>query len=225
MCNLEPRDGSLSEGLRVVKARSNVSVMETTDSLVARNVADLREHRRHTVRSLSAVLDDLGRRILPSGISKIENQDRRVDASDLVALSLALDVSPNRLLLPGTAGKRRQIELTSRVNVSEHRAWRWARGEQTLFETTAHLDPGFKRGDLVYQAREEFPQINRPDVEEDPPLDQVGPHYLELQQLRKSVADIADRIGCSVDVALRLVGKAEPAKIRNRPEGANRGER
>jgi len=75
--------------------------METPESTVARNVAELREQRGHTVRSLAAVLDErLGRKILASGITKIENHARGVDVGDLVALAIALGVNPNRLLLP-----------------------------------------------------------------------------------------------------------------------------
>ncbi|MFF7982322.1 helix-turn-helix domain-containing protein [Streptomyces sp. NPDC007901] len=77
--------------------------METTTRLgsvgqrVAKEVARLRG--RTTVRELSARLAKLGRPILPSGITKIEQGSRRVDADDLVALAVALKVTPTRLLL------------------------------------------------------------------------------------------------------------------------------
>ncbi|MGW3486515.1 helix-turn-helix domain-containing protein [Streptomyces sp. NPDC001054] len=76
--------------------------METTPKVgkigqrVAAEVARLRG--RVTVRELSARLEELGRPILPSGISKIEHGLRRVDVDDLVALAMALEVTPNRLL-------------------------------------------------------------------------------------------------------------------------------
>jgi transcriptional regulator with XRE-family HTH domain len=84
--------------------------METTTRLgsvgqrVAKEVARLRG--RTTVRELSARLSKLGRPILPSGITKIEQGSRRVDVDDLVALALALEVTPTRLLLgpPPTDG-------------------------------------------------------------------------------------------------------------------------
>lgn len=46
----------------------------------------------------------LGRPMQPSGLSKIEHC-RRVDADHLLALALALDVTPNRRRLPGAAGE------------------------------------------------------------------------------------------------------------------------
>lgn len=84
--------------------------METTTKLgsvgqrVAKEVARLRG--RTPVRELSARLAKLGRPILPSGITKIEQGSRRVDVDDLVALALALEVTPTRLLLgpPPTDG-------------------------------------------------------------------------------------------------------------------------
>jgi transcriptional regulator with XRE-family HTH domain len=79
--------------------------METAPKLgevglrVAANVKSLREDVHHfSVRELSARLADLGRPILPSGITKIEQGLRRVDADDLVALAAALETSPGRLM-------------------------------------------------------------------------------------------------------------------------------
>lgn len=106
--------------------------METIpEEQVARNVADLRQQRRHTVRTLSARLGELGRPILPSGITKIEQQQRGVDIGDLVALAVALGVNPNRLLLPERAGDD-LIALTPATHVRESSAWLWADGRFPL---------------------------------------------------------------------------------------------
>jgi transcriptional regulator with XRE-family HTH domain len=43
-------------------------------------------------------LTRVGRPILPSGLSKIESGDRRVDVDDLVGIAAALGVMPDRLL-------------------------------------------------------------------------------------------------------------------------------
>ena len=70
---------------------------------VAENIKALRERRGGmSVRDLSAKLTELGRPILPSGITKIEQGERRVDADDLVALATVLGVPPSRLLLRGS---------------------------------------------------------------------------------------------------------------------------
>jgi transcriptional regulator with XRE-family HTH domain len=69
---------------------------------VAENVKEFRKQAGGmTVRDLSAKVTELGRKILPSGITKIEKGERRVDADDLAALATALNVSPPRLLMDG----------------------------------------------------------------------------------------------------------------------------
>lgn len=49
---------------------------------------------------LSRKLAEMGREIPPLGLRRIETGERRVDVDDLVALALALDLSPLALLLP-----------------------------------------------------------------------------------------------------------------------------
>lgn len=105
--------------------------METPEDYVARNVADLRESRRLTVRALSAALEEQGRKILPSGITKVESRGRSVDVGDLVALSVALGVNPSRLLLPPGAGDE-SVNLTPTRQVTAWQAWQWADGRFPL---------------------------------------------------------------------------------------------
>jgi transcriptional regulator with XRE-family HTH domain len=62
------------------------------------HVRRLREREQLSLQDLSDRLTFLGRPILPSGISKIEQGDRRVDVDDLVALAHALSTAPNELL-------------------------------------------------------------------------------------------------------------------------------
>lgn len=126
---------------------------------VAKEVERLRG--RTTVRELSARLSKLGRPILPSGITKIEQGSRRVDVDDLVALAIALKVTPTRLLLgpPPTDGTRDDpahdevwewedwedsqgnkrspipvIRLTPELALEPWDAWPWAFGEMSLGE-------------------------------------------------------------------------------------------
>jgi transcriptional regulator with XRE-family HTH domain len=68
---------------------------------VAENVKGFRTRAGMSVRNLSAKLKELGRPILPSGITKIEHGERRVDVDDLVALADALEVTPTWLLMHG----------------------------------------------------------------------------------------------------------------------------
>jgi transcriptional regulator with XRE-family HTH domain len=70
---------------------------------VAHNVEKLRESQNLSYAELSRRLTELGRPIAPLGLTRIRDRQRRVDADDLVALALALDVSPATLLLPPEA--------------------------------------------------------------------------------------------------------------------------
>ena len=62
------------------------------------------DERRLSYAELSRKLAELGREIPPLGLRRIESGDRRVDADDLVALALALNVSPLALLFSTDAG-------------------------------------------------------------------------------------------------------------------------
>jgi transcriptional regulator with XRE-family HTH domain len=95
---------------------------------------------------LSEELGKLGRPILASGLSKIETGERRVDVDDLVALAVALDVSPSRLLLPGEqpqpltgadltwekVSRHGKVQLTPAREAEWGQAWAWACGESPL---------------------------------------------------------------------------------------------
>lgn len=101
-----------------------------------------------TVRGLSAELDRLGHPLLASGVTKVENGERRVDVGDLVALALALGVSPLTLLLPAEPG---EVALTPEVRAGWRAAWRWAVGE-------APLDGEWPKGESV----KDWIEANRP---------------------------------------------------------------
>lgn len=65
---------------------------------VAANLRRLRDARNLSMRDLSALLGEAGRPIPPSGITRIEKCERRVDVDDFAALASALDVEPSYLL-------------------------------------------------------------------------------------------------------------------------------
>jgi len=130
-----------------------------TAERVAANVKALRTERRMTLDELGAALARVGRPMQRSGLSKIETGDRRVDVDDLVALALALDVTPNRLLLPAAGDE--PVPLTGNVGADWSQAWAWAVGDDPL-------DAGDKRRARVYgdAASARFRAENRPH---DPP--------------------------------------------------------
>jgi hypothetical protein len=104
---------------------------------VSANVAELRDGLSY--QKLSDRLAELGRRIPPLGLSRIEQGERRVDADDLVALAVALGgVNPTRLLLP-VKNLSATIALTPRMEVTAREAWLWANGSYPL--STADVGP------------------------------------------------------------------------------------
>jgi transcriptional regulator with XRE-family HTH domain len=95
---------------------------------VSANVHRLRKQDRMSLKGLSKRLGELGRWIPLNGVHGIEQGQRRVDVDDLVALALALKVTPNDLLLPDVRESgNAEIPLTSKVvAVSARAAWEWA---------------------------------------------------------------------------------------------------
>jgi len=158
--------------------------METTGpgKQVARNVQQLRKRRGMTVRDLSARLAELGRPILPSGITKIEQGGRRVDADDLVALAVALGVNPNALLLP--AGEpATTVHLTETLAVPWSRAWRWVTGEAPLDAPAS--------GDRRVSELAEWVETTRPHKEREEILaEMAAAHQLFAERLESIEQDV-----------------------------------
>lgn len=94
---------------------------------VRANVERVRDARGMTKKELSEKVGGLGRPIPPLGISRVEAGTRRVDADDLVALALALNVSPLALLLPPEWSDE-PVQLTPEVSLRARTAWLWGEG-------------------------------------------------------------------------------------------------
>jgi transcriptional regulator with XRE-family HTH domain len=102
-----------------------------TGRTVGANIARVRKGQQMSLGALEARLAELGRRISLSGLSKIENGDRRVDVDDLMAIAIALDVTPNGLLLP--TGEPGDIAEVTGARGSVGLFWQWAGAESTPF--------------------------------------------------------------------------------------------
>lgn len=125
---------------------------------VSENIAQLREWRGLTLAELSARLVLLGRPIIATGLHKIEKGTRRVDVDDLVALALALGVTPTRLLLPPAPDPEGgPVELTTKRSVPWGRAWAWASGQEAL---PAPGQPG--HAEVSAEDAYEFTEASRP---------------------------------------------------------------
>jgi transcriptional regulator with XRE-family HTH domain len=134
-----------------------------TGERVQANVAHIRGDRGLKYTELSDRLEALGRAIPVLGLSRIERGERRVDADDLVALAIALGVTPNRLLLSDEDGKT-EVALTPAVVVSQSQAWAWADGSAIPIAIVAALRPG-GRGRDYFAAQEDFALNARPTFE------------------------------------------------------------
>lgn len=96
-----------------------------TAERVAFRLADLREDQKLTLNDMSELLDVIGFPMSPSTLSKMENGQRRVTVEALLALAMALEVSPNWLLFPPTADDQAHILVGDTV-LTSRRAWDWA---------------------------------------------------------------------------------------------------
>ncbi|MEV0616170.1 helix-turn-helix transcriptional regulator [Nonomuraea sp. NPDC050404] len=162
---------------------------------IARNVAELRAARGLSLREMSERMGKLGRPTLSTGIMKIEDGTRRVDVDDLVALALALDVTPNRLLLPPEAGTDKGVDLTPAVTApTEDAAWRWAVGEYALFP----LDAPTPAADVV-----KFMAANRPHASTNLSVleQEIAAHLKDLKPVARA-ARAAEQAGVPFRVLL-----------------------
>jgi transcriptional regulator with XRE-family HTH domain len=121
---------------------------------VIENIRQLRQARGLSYARLSAKLAELDRPIAVLGLRRIENGKRRVDADDLVALALALNVTPPALLLPrSVAAGDEQVALTPAVACTAEDAWLWAGGQWQLRDHD--LDDFLLHARPEYQVRAE----------------------------------------------------------------------
>lgn len=95
---------------------------------VARNVARLRNARGLTTVQLAKLLEDAGRPITASSITKLELGQRKVDVDDLIVIALVLRVAPTALLLPPTSDAHDSTPITSAGEIGADIAWNWLLG-------------------------------------------------------------------------------------------------
>lgn len=143
------------------------------------NVRELMAVRGLSLRQLSERLDVAGRPILPTVLHRLTSGGRRVDADDLIALGLALNVAPNTLLLPRHLGRDDVIELSPEVKQTAYITWGWALGRWPMPEG---LWPEGVALSFPTSQYAEFVERNRPDFDT-PDSDPVVAELTELMQL------------------------------------------
>lgn len=116
---------------------------------LAANLAWIRkEGQRLKQQDFGERLEAVGHPMTASAISRVEQADRRVDVDDLVAFAIALNVTPNRLLLTPDASAE-PVDLTPNITVTRERAWQWATGELPLRDQPPTYRERAGRRDLV----------------------------------------------------------------------------
>lgn len=69
------------------------------------------------------------------GIRRIESGERRVTPDDLMALAVALGVSPTTLLMPNSVTGDESVEATGvKGGIEARRLWRWLRASAPLLD-------------------------------------------------------------------------------------------
>ncbi|ULN34192.1 helix-turn-helix domain-containing protein [Mycolicibacterium smegmatis] len=111
-----------------------------TTATVARNVERLRIQQGMNYTELSERLQSkAGWSINAVGIRRIEARERRVTPDDLTALAVALGVSPVSLLMPNTAQKDEDIEVTGlRRQYTAEQVWEWLCATSTGYYPVEH---------------------------------------------------------------------------------------
>lgn len=179
-----------------------------TAARLARNVKEVRKGLGLDLATLSTRLTDVGWPIGLAQLSKLELGQRRVDADDLVALAVALDVTPARLLLDSEADDE-PLSITPNVTMTKRAAWEWSAGETPL------PSPGI---DLDLDRLGDFTARNAPHVERDEmTLKEIERNEKALRPIAKAASAARARgiPHVSIEGYLRLAKSME--------EMANRG--
>ncbi|SHQ69893.1 helix-turn-helix domain-containing protein [Mycobacteroides abscessus] len=123
------------------KKKQPLDAIDAMGKTVADNIKRLRGDMAYT--KLADRLEEIERPIPTLGLRKIESYQRRVDADDLVALAIALEVSPVTLLTPYTdSDPEVRVELNG-VGMPVAYLWGWLRGDNELPESGENGVPAF----------------------------------------------------------------------------------
>jgi transcriptional regulator with XRE-family HTH domain len=112
---------------------------------VAQNVRRIRGERGLSIRAVAARTSEIGHPLPHSALSKIENEQRRVDIEDLLALAIALETSPASLLLAYEPDPERSVAIIGTVTAPSRAAWEWAQGTEPLPAPTSTYEEALSR--------------------------------------------------------------------------------
>ncbi|MHA6628153.1 helix-turn-helix domain-containing protein [Pseudonocardia sichuanensis] len=188
--------------------------METVAATVARNVAEMRDRRRMSVRAVSARMAELGHKMLPSVVSKIETGERKVTVTELVLFALVFGVGPLRLLLPADGD---EVAFAPGRVVPWSSAWSWATGEHPLESATSDEVDDFERENRPHHAKARSREILRWE-------EQLGPLREAVQQMTAAgVPDAVIRGYVDFRLTLKAVLPAAMEQWHREQEGTDGG--
>lgn len=123
--------------------------------LVAANLRRVRQERGLSYAELARKLAAIGHPVADTALLKTEKGDRRASVDDLAALAVALEVTPNRLLLPWAGDSPGDGEPPPWGKEPPLSLWAWATGETLLGRPPADAGTGrAARGAEVAFSRE-----------------------------------------------------------------------
>lgn len=112
---------------------TNAVQRDATAETVSANVKRLRTKQNLGLRGLSTKLGEVGRPLGHSAIDQIEKGTRRVDVDDLMALAVALEVSPSTLLMPNAENAEDQVYATGWEHAADAaQVWGWLQTDVSL---------------------------------------------------------------------------------------------
>jgi transcriptional regulator with XRE-family HTH domain len=114
---------------------TNAVLRDATAEAVGANVRRLRTDQNLGLRALAKKLEDAGRPLLYSAVDQIEKGKRRVDVDDLMALAVALGVSPVTLLMPAVDSVSPQDDVSATAvptPVTAEHLWGWLTAKYPL---------------------------------------------------------------------------------------------
>ncbi|WP_347955449.1 helix-turn-helix domain-containing protein [Gordonia aichiensis] len=106
-----------------------------TGEAVRVNVRSHRERQNLTYAEVSRRLAALDRPIPTLGLRRIEEGARKVDADDLLALAVVLNIPPIALLMPDAGTSDADVDTTGLGRVQAREAWAWLRADQRPMKT------------------------------------------------------------------------------------------
>ncbi|WP_146225676.1 helix-turn-helix domain-containing protein [Streptomyces araujoniae] len=168
------------------KGRRSIEV-GPTGRTVASNLVRLRKRAGYTTRQLATLLEQAGRPVPASGITRMEKAERVVTADDLVAFCIAFKVSPAAFLLPLKDSPRDAVEVTGAGVVPADAAWAWASNRRPLMTPSS---------ETARTAESEYALASLPPTAREARLHPVG---RAIEAARDDVTRLASYAGWSVE--------------------------